>query len=141
MDYQQLLSSAVVSALVAAFVTLWTSQRKIQIENITQERAKWREKIRTNAQLVHQAAMAKEEGELSELLLVFELLLNPRDDEDLRILESIDRLKRVEKPELRLPEFSKRVAYLLKHDWERAKHEAKPWFLSLAPPRRIVFDN
>lgn len=128
MDYKQLLSSVVVSALVAAFITLWTSQRKIQIENITQERAKWREKIRSNAQLVHKAAMASDKDQLSELRLVFELLLNPGDEEDLRILGSIERLSDCTEPAKRLPEFSKRVAYLLKHDWERAKREAKPWW-------------
>lgn len=140
MSFEEFLSSAVVSALVAALVTLRTSERKIQIENITQERAKWREKIRANAQLVHQAATAKELVKLSELRLVFQLLLNPNDDEDLGILRSITALQGVDRPELRLPEFSLRVAYLLKHDWERAKHEAKPWFFkSMKAPRRDVY--
>ena len=140
MGFEELLSSAGVSAVVAAmvsgYVTLRTSARTIQIENITQERAKWREKIRANAQLVHKAATGGDEDKLSELKLVFELLLNPNDDEDQSILATIERLKDVRKPESSLPEFSKRIAYLLKHDWERAKHEAKPWFSSLKAPRR-----
>ncbi|MNY59606.1 hypothetical protein D3C86_1960720 [compost metagenome] len=51
MDLLDILSSAVVSVLVAALITLRTSDRKIQIENITQERAKWEEKIRGKSQL------------------------------------------------------------------------------------------
>ena len=39
-------TSSVVAGLVAAFVTIWTTQIKISIENITQERAKWRAKVR-----------------------------------------------------------------------------------------------
>jgi hypothetical protein len=140
MGFEDLLSNAGVSAIVAAIVsglvTLRTSARTIQIENITQERAKWREKIRTNAQLVHKAATGGDDEKLSELKLVFELLLNPNDDEDQDILTSIERLKDAGDPQKRLPEFSKRIAYLLKHDWERAKHEAKPWFLSLKEPKR-----
>ncbi|MNQ97107.1 hypothetical protein D3C85_1127380 [compost metagenome] len=81
---------------------------------------------------VHQTASkrATPEGKtpLAELRLVFELLLNPLDPEDIAILKCIEGLSECTEPEKRLPEFSKRVAYLLKHDWERAKREAKPWW-------------
>jgi len=40
MTFNELLSSAVVSAMVAALVTLRSSERKIEIESVTQERAK-----------------------------------------------------------------------------------------------------
>ncbi len=46
MTFTELFSSAVLSAMVAALVTLRSSERKIEIENVTQERAKWRDKIR-----------------------------------------------------------------------------------------------
>lgn len=132
MNYELLLTSAVVSALVSGFVSLRASERKIQIENITQERAKWREKIRLNAEKVHQAAGIKSAEDrkipLSELRLVFELLLNPTDPEDVAIIRCIEGLSNCTEPDKRLPEFSRRVAYLLKHDWERAKKEAKPWW-------------
>jgi hypothetical protein len=138
-DFSSFLTSAVVAALVAGLVTLRSAERKIQIENITQERAKWREKIRTTALLVHQAATLRDDQKLSELKLVFSLLLNPHDQEDQAILNSISNLQNIKSPEHRLPEFSGRVAFLLKHDWERAKHEAKPWFTSLNPPIRQVY--
>lgn len=136
MDLAPFLTSAVVAALVAGLVTLRSSERKIQIENITQERAKWREKIRVNALLVLQAAAARDDPKLAELKLVFALLLNPHDAEDRAILTSISNLQNVQDPERRLPEFSGRVSFLLKHDWERAKHEAKPWFIRSSPPAR-----
>ncbi|WP_047529134.1 hypothetical protein [Pseudomonas sp. 11/12A] len=51
MDLLDILSSAVISVLVAALITLRTIDRKVRIENITQERAKWEEKIRGKSQL------------------------------------------------------------------------------------------
>lgn len=141
MNLVEFLSSAVVSAIVAGLVTLRTSERKIEIENITKERAKWREKIRENAYLVRQAATRTDTSRterLSDLRLTFELLLNPRDPEDLGILSCIDTLKN-ENDESHLFEFSKRVSYLLKHDWERAKCEAKPWYMNEKAPLRTEF--
>jgi hypothetical protein len=129
MDFSTVLASGVVSALIAGLVSLRTSERKIQIENITQERAKWREKIRSNALLVQQAAAAHDRAKVKELHGVFQLLLNPLDDEDNDLLRSIDAMSTIDRPEPRLAEFLARVALLLKHDWERAKREAKPWFL------------
>ena len=51
MDLLDILSSAVISVLVAALITLRTTDRKVRIENITQERAKWEEKVRGKSQL------------------------------------------------------------------------------------------
>jgi hypothetical protein len=136
LDLAPFLTSAVVAALVAGFVALRSSERKIQIENITQERAKWREKIRSSSLLVHHAATARDNTKLAELNLVFSLLLNPHDTEDKAILASVSNLQNVQDPERRLVEFSGRVSYLLKHDWERAKHEAKPWPFRWCTPSR-----
>lgn len=46
MDLPTVLSSGVLAGLVAGLVTLRMSERKIAIENITQQRQIWREKIR-----------------------------------------------------------------------------------------------
>lgn len=139
MDFTPFLTSAVVAALVAGLVTLRGAERKIQIENITQERAKWREKIRETALLVHQAATARDNPKLAELKLIIALLLNPHDREDQAIVICISNLQNIEAPELRLPEFAGRVAFLLKHDWQRAKFEAKPWFTRWSPPIRLPY--
>ena len=139
MDLTPFLTSAVVAAFVAGLVTLRTAERKIQIENITQERAKWREKIRANALLVQQFAVTKNNDKLDESRLIFALLLNPHDSEDNAILECIDGIRTAKDAERTILEFVGRVAFLLKHDWDRAKSEAKPWFLFVKEPPRKVY--
>ena len=119
-------ASAVVSALVAGLFAERSSKRTIQIENITKERAKWRDKIRELAVAVHKAATQKNGALLKEQRLVFSLNLNPIDEEDIAILIAIDTLSLSEQlDEKVLQEFSDRVGLLLKYDWERAKVEAK----------------
>ena len=114
MAIQDLLTSTVIAALVAGFVAFRSSERKLQIENVTQERAKWREKIRANALLVHLAAVSHQPAKLDELHLIFQLLLNPFDEEDKLILQTIKDLRNVGNPKPRLPEFeSPRVPWRL----------------------------
>jgi hypothetical protein len=119
-------ASTVVSALVAGLFAERSSKRAIQIENITKERAKWRDKIRDLALAVHRAATLKERALLIEQRLCLSLNLNPIDTEDTAILSAIDKMSQSEQlDEKTLQEFSDRVALLLKHDWDRAKVEAK----------------
>ena len=119
-------ASAVVAAIVAGLFAERSSKRGIQIENITKERAKWRDKVRELAVAVHQAAAEKKPTKLKELQLGLSLNLNPIDPEDVSIIEAVGKLSRSELlDESTLQEFSDRVALLLKHDWERAKVEAK----------------
>jgi len=119
-------ASAVVAAIVAGLFAERSSKRGIQIENITKERAKWRDKVRELAVAVHQAAAEKKPTKLKELQLSLNLNLNPIDPEDVSIIEAVGKLSRSELlDESTLQEFSDRVALLLKHDWERAKVEAK----------------
>jgi hypothetical protein len=139
LDFTAFLSSSVVGGLVAGFITLRTSERKIQIENVTQERAKWREKIRSKSIEVHQAAIARDSTKIDELHLQFSLNLNPFDQEDQGILAVIDTLKNRDTLDIKLLQFSDRVALLLKHDWERAKHEAKPLLLRWRSPKRTTY--
>ena len=139
MDFTVFLSSSVVGGLVAGFVALRSGERKIQIENVTQERAKWREKIRIKSVEVHQAAIGNNPVKIAELQLEFSLNLNPFDQEDKEMLTVIAALNDRSTLEAKLREFSVRVALLLKHDWERAKHEAKPWFFRWCPPDRTSY--
>ena len=138
MEYLEIIfTSSVVAALVSAFVAIWTAQVKISIENITQERAKWRSKVREKALEVHNAIVGKKEVELGKLKVEFSIILNPSDPEDNLIIELIK--TPVSGEELKQSdEFSKRVAILLKHDWERAKLEAGSNFCRLInkPPNR-----
>jgi len=118
--------SAGISALVSGFVARRNSERAIQIENITKERAKWRDKIRELALAVHKAARERNASSLGELRLSLSLNLNPTDPEDAGILRVIGTLMKAEQPdEKSSQEFADRVALLLKHDGDRDKCEAK----------------
>jgi hypothetical protein len=116
------LTSGVISAAVTAIASRRGSERAIQIENITKERAKWRDEIRELALKVQQAATAKDSSKLSELRLQLCLHLNPLDKKDRDITALISE---VSKSDDKIIEFSDRVSLLLKHDWDRAKCEAK----------------
>ena len=140
-DLSALLSSSVVGGLVAGLVALRSSERKIQIENVTQERAKWREKIRRMSCDVHQAAVEGDKAKLSALQLEFAINLNPFDEEDEDILCVIDTLATQDSHDATLGEFAERIALLLKHDWQRAKYEAKPWFFRCSEPVRTPHDQ
>jgi len=119
-------TSAVASALVSNLFAEHISKRAIQIENITKERAKWRDKVRELALAMHKAATANDRAVLKELRLALSLNLNPMEMEDSSILDAVDRMSKSEElDENVLNEFSDRVALLLKFDWDRAKVEAK----------------
>jgi hypothetical protein len=88
---------------------------------------------------LHQAAKKSDLAKINEIKLEFSLNLNPFDQEDKGILTVIAALKACDNLDEKLTEFSERVALLLKHDWERAKHEAKPWFFRWHPPKRTPY--
>jgi hypothetical protein len=132
-----LTGSVVLAAVITAFAALQNSERKINIEYVTGERAKWRNKIRKKALEVHQAAKTQDRRRLEELYLEFALLLNPLDEEDKKILSGIRKLLEEGPIEPILQTFVIRVAYLLKHDWERAKSETQPFWRRTRPPERV----
>ena len=118
--------AGITAAMVAAGAAVKNAERKILIENITQERAKWRDKVRTLAVDVHKAAVKGETAKLAELKLSFATSLNPESRVDNLILELIERLKDQKDQQSKLDELSDRISLLLKHDWQRAKKEANP---------------
>lgn len=122
-----ILGSSFLAGVVGSWMTAQIANRKIEIENITQERAKWREKIRENAIEVSKSILEGNEEELSRLRSKFMLLLNPLDKEDNGIIASIQIANEGQDPKSIEKEFTQRVSLLLKHDWERAKFEALPW--------------
>jgi hypothetical protein len=146
MDWQTVFTSVSASGVIAALVTGYasrrSSERAIQIENITKERAKWRDKIRCQALEVQRAATEKDRAKLAELRLGFCLNLNPLDKEDCAIITVISRFSESgQVDEKSLLEFSDRLALLLKHDWERAKHEAKLFPFRRKAPVRIPYER
>ena len=133
MDIPTILGSAVIAAIISAWVSRINSERNIYIDNITKERAKWRESIRSIA--------SKYPGsdEKLKLQLKIELAsrLNPYDPEDIQLLESLRSVTTDNAQELMI-----RTSLLLKHDWERAKNEAKPIMRRrINPVKRLSFKD
>ena len=140
MDLPTILSSGVVAGLVAALVTLRTTERKIAIENITQQRQVWREKIRELAQRIKDSYQKKDKDDLLSQYVELQLLLNPDDKNDKSILDTVWEMLKEEKNELHI-ELAEKLALLLKHDWERAKLEAKPLWYKLKSVKRVSYED
>ena len=117
-----ILGSGVISAFVTQLFLKWKSDKQISIENVTQERKEWRVRIR---ELLLDLTTAFETKDIKLARRVeAELIvrLNPEDQDDLAIINMFPALYDDWKYDS-LQEFSDRLAYLLKHDWERVKYE------------------
>lgn len=141
MDIATVLSSGVVAGLIAGLVTLRTSERIIAIENITKQREVWRDKVRSKSLDVTNAIESKNISKLCGLYTEFSHLLNPEDAEDIAILKLLFIFKSGNFEECLHIEFTERVSLLLKHDWERAKREAKTWFFFTKEPERVKYND
>jgi hypothetical protein len=141
MDLTTILSSGVVAGLVAGLVTLRTTERKIAIENITQQRKLWRDKVREKSLEVAKGYKNNDASKLKELYGEFQLILNPEDDNDKSILDTLWQMQNEHKEKDLIIEFTEKLALLLKHDWERAKLEAKPVWHFWGKPKRIPYNK
>jgi len=141
MSLSIILGSGVVAGLVAGLVTLRSSERKIAMEHITKQREVWRDKIRTKSLDVTTAIESKSISRLCELHTEFSHLLNPTDNMDIVIVDLLKEFKGTNLDSEKHIEFIERVSLLLKHDWQRAKHEAKPWFFRFKEPERISHET
>jgi hypothetical protein len=137
MSWSDVISSAVVAAIVSGIVALLTSERRLAADNVIQERKNWREHVRKIAADVYQAITSGEcePNKFLELRAKLALRLNPHDPDDQEILALI-----APGDAARADEFNQRVALLLKHDWERAKRDANLLlWLRTTPPARVKF--
>ena len=142
MTIETVLTSGVVAALVSGLVSLRNSERKLVIENITQERTKWREKIREKNLQIHEAHQSKESSKIEVAGAELQLLLNPMDPLDRDILSEIPTLKNSESTSQDMERFSIKLSLLLKHDWERAKLETKDSFYKKKEAvKRITYEE
>lgn len=119
---------------LTSFLALRKNERIIEIEEITRERAKWRKNMRkltaTIAAQYHENKTKPNPGNVAYLRCLLETSINPKDDqEDQKILEHFDDLFSNQKSDLNI--FSKRIAILLKHDWERVKWDCKPIYIKI----------
>lgn len=118
-----LLGSATAASLLTALFAKASADKNVVIDNIIKERKTWRDKLRDLVLNTSSAFDRKNSSEFLRIEAQLVVLLNPYDTEDLEILESLNRIPKYwEEAELR--EFMDRVAYLLKHDWERVKQES-----------------
>ena len=113
-----------VGVAITACVTWLIAQRQIMARHVTAERAKWRNKIRTQALEVHDAILGGDAAKVRRLQSEFRALLNPFDCHDQAILACMTVNKSGQERENRADQFARQISLLLKHDWERAKLEA-----------------
>lgn len=119
-DYLTLiLGSSAVGAIVTYFSTQHTNIRSHKVKYITEERQKWRHDIK---QSVAEFCSSVDQEKRSKLKTFIILSLNPCDDKDKKIADCLYALLEDRNDE-KLRELEKRVAFLLKHDWERVKDE------------------
>ena len=139
---ETILTSAVIAAGVSGFISVLMSERRIEIENITQERTKWRSEVRKVSKSIHDAIISQNATPLKGLISEFRLLVDPTDPDDRAILEFLAD-EGQENEEQRATEFAKRVSLMLKYDWERTKFEAQPFWRKWCKnhPRRITFQE
>ena len=114
----------VVAVAVTAVVTWLIAQRQITAKYVTGERAKWRETIRKQALVAHDAILREDTTTIGRLQSKFRALLNPFDQHDRAILDCLTVGLSRQDPEKQANEFARRISLLLKHDWERAKLES-----------------
>lgn len=141
MDPTIILSSTVVAALVVALVSFRTNERKLHVENVTQERAKWRSAMRDLTDAIIKAARAKDCQRVTLYCVQLTLIVNPFDAEDKALTQAAEQLATAEDKDALVREFTDRMALLLKHDWEHAKREARPWFFRGKVPRRVPYSE
>lgn len=130
-----LLGSAVAASLITAIFSKEQNDKSTVVDNIIKERKAWRDKLRT---LVYETQSAFEKQNscgMASIEAQLVVLLNPYDKDDLAIVTALKQIS-INWEQAHLQEFMDRVAYLLKHDWERVKQEAttriSPQTLALA---------
>ena len=154
------IDSAVIAAVVAAIVGLFMSKREAKLKHITEERGKWREKIRDIAGKL--AALSSKDlpddkkPDVNILLAELKVRINayginlinpPNHDEAQKITERYKNdghiwqaIRNIEAGIEVNENVSRLVDYLslmLKHDWDRAKYEVSG--ISLFTKKAVVF--
>jgi mannose/fructose/N-acetylgalactosamine-specific phosphotransferase system component IID len=141
MDISTLLGSAVIAGIVAGIVSIRISERNIAIENITKQRQLWRDKIRKIAIDISSAYAEPEKKKIQSHYIELQLLLNPNDDDDKSILDTVwAMINETGSSKLDI-ELAEKLSLLLKHDWERAKFEAKPYHFKVLSITRKSYNN
>ncbi len=154
-EFVKIIVSIFTGGLIAGLFSTYQSNKKIKLEVITNERQKWRDKMRHLTEKMVMANMYYNYNEMKAIYHQIKTRLNPLDEEDSALLDSVKHLfdegkkgnstcinsEGCEKIEGKdIDEFTTRMALLLKYDWERAKCESAPWWHFKLEPSRIKYD-
>jgi hypothetical protein len=133
-DITSLLAGVSITALTGwfgSFLALRKDERAVQIDQITRERTKWRDNMRNlTTKIVHTYFANKDTpvpGKVAEHRSRLVTSLNPRCEHDNKLLVHFDLLFSSSEADIEV--FTKRVALLLKHDWERVKWDCTPIYV------------
>jgi hypothetical protein len=123
------LSAAVAGGWLTGLMSLRKDERAVQVEQITKERAKWRDTMRSLAESIattwHEHQTTPNHAKVAALRARLATSINPKDDKhDAEVLEHFDALFSGDSVDV--PLFARRLALLLKHDWERVKWDCLP---------------
>ena len=127
-------SLAAATGWLASFLALRKDERAVQLDQITKERTKWRGNLRKiTGEIVQTYFDNKTQpipGKVAVLRAKLITSINPKDDEDDKlIMDHFDQLFRGQKADIDV--FTRRIALLLKHDWERVKWECTPIYVKV----------
>lgn len=117
-----ILGSGIFGSLITLLFTRYDKDKSIIIRNITQERQKWREKIRELVVEINENSLNGNWQKVTEARAQFQVLINPYDKNDQDIVDRLVSLE-VNKETSTLREINDSISRLLKHDWERVKRE------------------
>lgn len=131
MSIEIVLSSVVLSAIVSGVITYIIANKKSKLQYITDERKKWRNKIRKIAKKLHNASYADTLSILTELKVRLNAFganeCSKQYNKDVHIWQIINEIETTKQSKLNLiakqEELIEYLALLLKADWERSKQE------------------
>lgn len=136
--FDKILDSAVLVGIITALFNWRQHNNTNSLKYITEERQKWREKIRDiakNIEAYQYSSDDKDKQKLKEILVELKVNINPYGKEKdtaymedghiwavIRKLEKVNNEKEFLKAKNKLIDY---LFYLLKYDWERAKYEVE----------------
>lgn len=146
-----LIDSAVIAAVTGGFITLFLALNEAKMKHITEERGKWREKIRDiAAKLSTESENADDNDNFYALISGLKVRINAygltftpdsrkyymNDGHIWAVIRDIEAKNNLHKNLKLLNDY---LSFLLKYDWERAKYEVKNNYPFLNPAFWIAF--
>ncbi|MGL4706793.1 hypothetical protein [Aeromonas veronii] len=117
-----ILGSGIFGSLITLLFTRYDKDKSIIIQNITQERQKWRDKIRELVIEINKNSLNENWDKVTEARAQLQVLINPYDENDKDIIHRLICLEYYKKTSTLL-KINDSISRLLKHDWERVKKE------------------